>query len=67
MTDSMAYPRQVLVCEECRCATGDAEGWISLIVDDMDEPNFERNVAFYCPVCAEREFTYVPSRGLPYT
>jgi hypothetical protein len=67
MADSGDDPRQELTCEECSCITEAAEGWVSLIVDDPDEPDFEEYVVFYCPVCAEREFNYVPCRGLPYT
>jgi len=57
----------VLECQECGCVTEDAKGWVSLIVDDSDEFDFEEYVVSYCPLCADREFAYVAVRGFPYT
>lgn len=48
----------ILRCEECPAATDDAVGWIALIVDDEEEPEPECSVAYYCPVCAEKEFKF---------
>jgi hypothetical protein len=44
-----------------------AHGWIGQIVDDHENPAVQRDVAVYCPVCAQREFEMVSPRGLPYT
>ena len=42
-------------CQECEVeAEGDAKGWEALLVDLDDDGQDE--VAFYCAVCAEREF-----------
>ena len=57
----------MLECQECGCVTEDGKGWVSLIVDDSDEPDFEEYVVSYCPLCADREFAYVAVRGFPYT
>ena len=43
-------------CEECRIeATAPARGWRALRTDIPQEGD-EPSIAFYCPVCAEREF-----------
>ena len=44
-----------MTCEECgQEPDGRAEGCEALLVDLDDDGQDE--VAFYCPVCAEREF-----------
>jgi Zn finger protein HypA/HybF involved in hydrogenase expression len=57
----------LLRCEECECASRTARGWIAQIVDDREAAQGQRDVAVYCPVCAQREFEVVSTRGLPYT
>jgi Zn finger protein HypA/HybF involved in hydrogenase expression len=57
----------LLRCEECECASHTARGWIAQIVDDQEAAQGQRDVAVYCPVCAQREFEVVSMRGLPYT
>jgi len=57
----------LLCCEECGCVSHKARGWIGQIVDDQEVADGERDVAVYCPVCAQREFEVVSSRGVPYT
>jgi Zn finger protein HypA/HybF involved in hydrogenase expression len=56
----------LLCCEECGCLSDVARGWIGQIVDDHESPEAQRDVAVYCPVCAQREFEMVSPRGLPY-
>jgi len=57
----------LLCCEECGCLSDVARGWIGQIVDDHESTEAQRDVAVYCPVCAQREFEMVSPRGLPYT
>ena len=44
----------MLRCEECRCVSRGAKGWLAFIVDlpDDDDPP---EVTTYCPPCAHRE------------
>ena len=52
-------------CQECRCVSRTAPGWIAKLVDDDEEaPDENPCLAFYCPVCAEREFSLATKR--PY-
>ena len=67
MTDSSVQPLPVLACEECHCVTEDAKRWVSLVVDETDEPDFEQYVVSSCPVCADREFEHARGGGLSYT
>jgi hypothetical protein len=51
--DSVPQP---LECVECGTLSGpDAPRWRSYRIDDPNEDE-EPALAFYCPVCAEREF-----------
>ena len=52
----------MLVCEECRCVSETALGWLAFIAEDPDgdEPP---EVATYCPPCADRELRAGGSRG----
>ena len=53
----------VLKCEECQCSSETGFGWIALIVDDEDDPEWEPYVVAYCPACAARELEYRLKRG----
>jgi hypothetical protein len=46
--------RHMLRCEECRCVSDRARGWLAFVADlpDDDEPP---EFAAYCPPCADRE------------
>jgi hypothetical protein len=36
-------------------------------MDDLESSDSGKEIAVYCPVCAQREFEVVSVRGLPYT
>lgn len=44
-------------CAECsHVSSAFATGWKAYRVDDPEDGNGPPELAFYCPVCAEREF-----------
>ena len=51
-----------LACEECHHVTDDAYGWIAKVVEANEELEIDAFVVFYCPICAEREFSFVSHR-----
>ena len=53
----------VLKCEECQRSSEAGLGWIALIVNDEQDPDWETYVVTYCPACAAREFEYRLRRG----
>ena len=55
----------MLQCEECRCVSRTAPGWIAILVDDPDDDDEAPFVVTYCPPCAARELGYLLSG--PYT
>lgn len=48
-----------LACEECHHVTDEACGWIAKVIEDDDEFEIDPFLVFYCPTCAEREFSFV--------
>ena len=50
--------RSVLRCQECRCSSETAKGWLAFIAEDPDDDE-PPEVATYCPPCADRELTPV--------
>jgi len=57
----------LLCCDECGCVSDAARGWIGQVIEDPERANAGKEIAVYCPVCAQREFELVSQRGLPYT
>ncbi len=55
----------MLRCQECRCVSGVAPGWIALLSGDAEEGE-EGTVVAYCPPCASREFDFTPFHGSEY-
>jgi hypothetical protein len=45
--------------------TKDAYGWIGEISEGPDDGSADREVVFYCPACAEREFD-IATRATSY-
>ena len=46
------------VCEECRCVSETARGWLAFIAEDPDDGEGPL-VCTYCPPCADRELRRV--------
>jgi hypothetical protein len=46
-----------LRCDECRCSSTEAPGWLAILVQDPDEDGGP-DVVFFCPPCAARELEY---------
>jgi hypothetical protein len=53
-----------LRCDECRCSSKEAPGWVAILVRDPDE-DAAPEVVFFCPPCAARELEY--ELTVPYT
>jgi hypothetical protein len=54
-----------LVCHACSVySDANAAGWRAYLVDNPDK-NASRELAFYCPSCAQREFGPVGKRRHP--
>ena len=56
----------LLCCDECGCVTDLAQGWIAQILNDQ-ETDTGTDLAVHCPLCAQREFEVLSSRGASYT
>jgi hypothetical protein len=51
-----SYAAEALECVECKTSSGlRASGWRAYRMDDPEERELPA-LAFYCPMCAEREF-----------